>query len=105
VRGLYDWNIPAGPPKSRGFLAYHPVDQHNDSPLISGGCSVTEDLYDEAWYRIRTSNYDSCTITLEVAPIDYDGEDPLWDREKTKFPIKYPGTAKAFKGPIERRFR
>ena len=34
VRGPYDWKIPEGPPGSLGFLAYHPVDEHNDSPFI-----------------------------------------------------------------------
>lgn len=85
VRGAYDWKIPEGPPGSLGFLAYHPAGEHNDSPFIAGGCSIKEDIFDEAWHRIKTSNYDSCTITLEVSPIEYDGEDPLWNREKNKF--------------------
>src|SRR6266852_4523090 len=78
VRGAYDWEIPEGPPGSLGFLAYHPVDEHCDSAFIGGGCSITEDIYDDAWHRVRNGIYDGCTISLEVAPIEYDGEDALW---------------------------
>jgi hypothetical protein len=85
VRGAYDWKIPEGPPGSRGFLAYHPIDQPNDMAFMGGGCSIAEDLFEDAWHRIKTSNYDSCSISLEVAPVDYDGEDPLWNREQNKF--------------------
>jgi hypothetical protein len=85
VRGSHDWKIPQGPPGSLGFLAYYPVGEHVDFPFMAGGCSVREEIYDDAWHRIKNSTYDSCSITLEVAPIDYDGEDPLWNREQTKF--------------------
>jgi hypothetical protein len=85
VRGAYDWKIPEGPPGSLGFLAYHPQDQHSDFAFMGGGCSIKEDMFDDAWHRIKTSTYDSCYISLEVAPIDYDGEDPLWNREQNKF--------------------
>jgi hypothetical protein len=84
-RGAYDWKIPEGPPGSLGFLAYHPIDQHNDSAFIGGGCSIKEDIFDDVWDRIKTSNFDGCAISLEVAPIEYDGEDPLWNRGKNKF--------------------
>ena len=85
VRGAYDWQIPEGPSGSLGFLAYHPADQHSDVSFIGGGCSIKEDIYDDAWHRVRSSAYDACTISLEVAPIDYDGEDPMWDRQKNEF--------------------
>jgi hypothetical protein len=85
VRGAYDWKIPEGPSGSLGFLAYHPVDEHCDSAFIGGGCSITEDIYDDAWHRVRNGIYDGCTISLEVVPIEYDGEDALWNREVNKF--------------------
>jgi hypothetical protein len=85
VRGAYDWKIPEGPPGSLGFLAYHPVDQYTDVAFMGGGCSIKQDMFDDAWHRIKNSTYDSCYISLEIAPIDYDGEDPLWNREKNKF--------------------
>jgi hypothetical protein len=85
VRGPRDWNIPEGPPGSSGYLGYFPADKQVEFAFIGGGCSVREDIYDDAWHRIRDSNYDSCSIILEVAPLEYDGEDPLWDREKSSF--------------------
>jgi hypothetical protein len=85
VRGAHDWQIPEGPPASLGFLAYHPADQYSDVAFMGGGCSTKEDIFDDAWHRIKNSTYDACSISLEVAPIDYDGEDPLWNREKNKF--------------------
>jgi hypothetical protein len=85
VRGAYDWQIPEGSPKSIGFLAYHPEDEHTDSTFIGGGCGINDELFDESLERLKTSIYDSCTIHLEVAPVDYDGEYALWNREQTKF--------------------
>jgi hypothetical protein len=85
VRGPYDWKIPEGPSDSQGFLAYHAIDQYSEIAFLGGGCCINEDMFDDAWHRIRASTYDDCTISLEVAPVDYDGEDPLWNREENKF--------------------
>ena len=85
VRGAYDWKIPEGPPGSIGFIAYHPADENCDAAFIGGGCSINEIMFDDAWHRVRNSVYDTCTITLEVAPVDWEGEDALWNRESNKF--------------------
>jgi hypothetical protein len=86
VRGAYDWKLPEAPPGTLGFLVYHPVDPQHENPFLTGGCSIKDDIFDDTWDRIKSSNYDSCLISLEVTPIEYEGEDaPLWNREKSKF--------------------
>ena len=86
TRGKYDWQIPDAPEGARGFLAYHSADGDIEFDFLGGGCSLSEEIYDDLWHRIKSSNYDQCHITGEVGPVelDYDGE-ATWDRNASEF--------------------
>jgi hypothetical protein len=85
TRGDYDWKIPEGPAGAIGFLAYHPEDQYSDHAFLSGGCSLPNDISDDAWHRVGLSNYDQCRVNIEVGPIELDYEEAVWNRAASKF--------------------
>jgi hypothetical protein len=85
TRGDYDWKIPEGPAGAIGFLAYHPDDKYSDHAFLSGGCSLPNDIYDDAWHRVGSSNYDQCRVNIEVGPVGLDYEEAVWDRAVSKF--------------------
>jgi hypothetical protein len=85
TRGDYDWKIPERPAGAIGFLAYHPEDQYSDHAFISGGCSLPNDIYDDAWHRVGSSNYDQCWVNVEVGPVELGYDEAVWDRAASKF--------------------
>jgi hypothetical protein len=85
TRGKHDWQIPQAPEAAHGFLAYHSADEHIEFDFMSGGCSLSEEIYDDVWHRIKLSNYDNCHITVEVGPVELDYEETVWNRTASKF--------------------
>jgi hypothetical protein len=90
VRGEHDWNVADAPSGYLGFLAYH-GEEHSDefghSPaFLSGGCSLLDAIYDDIWYRLKTSTDLSPSVVVDVGPTEFTGfEDITWDRQTHKF--------------------
>src|ERR1035438_7848329 len=89
TRGNYDWKIPEGSEGALGFLAYHSADEHIEFDFLSGGCSLSEDIFDDVWHRVKSSNYDHCRINIEVGPAALDYEEALWDRTALQSEWRY----------------
>ena len=85
IRGDYDWKIPEGPAGAMGFLAYHPEDQYSGHAFLSGVCSLPNDIYDDAWRRVESSNYNQCWMNVEVGPVKLSYEEAVWERAASKF--------------------
>jgi hypothetical protein len=87
VRGQHDWQTPAAPEGSLGFLAYHSAQPEEDDfgAFISGGCSIPTEFYDDLWQRLKYGAPGG-GISFEVGPVDFSQiEEVTWLRGSQKF--------------------
>jgi hypothetical protein len=62
--------------KGIGQLFYN---THSDGVFVHGWYFSPPDIYADIWDQVLNGGYVDCLIDLTVAPINYDGEDPVWD--------------------------
>ncbi|MGY3511823.1 hypothetical protein ACVIQY_004798 [Bradyrhizobium sp. USDA 3051] len=60
------------------FNERRPSDEYSEAMIIGWFCLAPED-YDEVWRQVADDNYTSCTVTLEVGPMQHKGAGWAWD--------------------------
>jgi hypothetical protein len=81
VRGPHKWEIPNMPEDIIGFISYHGCDQ-----LMSAGCSLSEDVFDDLWTRLSGTGDASAHVHLGVVPLSIDSNrDIVWHRQQDRF--------------------
>ena len=87
TRGPREWQTPGVPAEGIGFLGYHGPSESDDlGAFMSGGCSVSPEMYDDVWQRLKFGAHSQITVSLEVGPVSFEHfEDVVWKRSESKF--------------------
>lgn len=109
VRGPHKWDLPGTPDDALGFLAYNEAESNyefwDSDAFIHGGLCLPETVFDDVWHRIKVGEKFESMISIQVAPISYDGpgiDELLWDRAKDKFLNIKDATLNFFRDELRR---
>jgi hypothetical protein len=57
----------------------------SDGVFVHGWYFSPSDIYSDIWDQVLNGAYRDCSIDLTVEPINYDGENPVWDTSHPLF--------------------
>ena len=58
---------------------------HSDEVFVHGWYFSPSYNYSDIWAQVLNGGYAHCSINLTVGPINYHGEDPVWDTDQPLF--------------------